>query len=77
MGNVVKHALIPEHIKLSADEKKKLLEENGFVTKKLPKILKTDYAIASMNPKVGDIIKIKRPSPTAGEAIYYRVVVDA
>lgn len=76
MGNIIKHELIPEHIKLSAEEKKKLLKNNSFTTKILPKIIKTDFAIASMSPKVGDIIKIQRPSPTAGVAVYYRVVVE-
>jgi DNA-directed RNA polymerase subunit H (RpoH/RPB5) len=28
-----------------------------------------------MNPKVGDVIEIMRKSQTAGESLYYRVVI--
>jgi DNA-directed RNA polymerase subunit H len=71
-----KHILIPKHIKLNEKEKQKLLEQYNISLKELPRIPKTDAAIASLNAKPGDVIKIIRKSPTAKEAIFYRVVVN-
>jgi DNA-directed RNA polymerase subunit H len=42
----------------------------------LPKILKTDAAIRELDAKPGDVIKVVRVSPTAGESVFYRVVAD-
>lgn len=71
-----KHILIPKHSKLSDNQKEKLLEKYNISVKELPRILKTDPAIASLGAKPGDVTKIIRKSPTASEAIFYRVVVD-
>lgn len=71
-----KHMLIPKHAKLSDAQKEKLLEKYSVSLKDLPRVLKTDPAIISLEAKPGDVIKITRDSPTAGEAIFYRVVVD-
>ena len=73
---VAKHVLIPEHLKLSEKEKKELLEKYNITLQELPKILKDDPAIASLNAKPGDVIKITRKSVTAGEAIFYRGVIN-
>jgi DNA-directed RNA polymerase subunit H len=71
-----KHILIPKHSKLSDSQKEKLLEKYNISIKELPRILKTDPAISSLDVKPGDVIKIIRKSQTAGEAIFYRVVVN-
>ena len=71
-----KHILIPKHSKLSNTQKEKLLEKYNISIKELPKLLRTDPAIVSLDPKPSDVIKIVRKSPTASEAIFYRVVVD-
>ena len=71
-----KHSLIPKHSKLSEAQKEKLLEKYNIAVKELPKILKTDASIISLNSKPGDVIKITRKSQTATEAVFYRVVVD-
>lgn len=73
---ITKHVLVPKHIKLSKEEKEALLKKYNFSDAELPKILITDPAISSLNPKEGDIIKIIRRSPTAKESVYYRVVVN-
>lgn len=70
------HILVPRHVKLSSAEAKKLLEKYDITTKELPKILRTDPAIAELTINTGDVIKIIRKSKTAGEAIYYREVVN-
>jgi DNA-directed RNA polymerase subunit H len=71
-----KHILIPKHSKLSDHQKEKLLENYSISIKDLPKILKSDAVLNSLAAKPGDVIKIMRQSPTAGESVFYRVVVD-
>lgn len=73
---IEEHILVPKHSKLNDKEKKDLLEKYDISLKELPRVLKKDPAIKSLSPKVGDIIKIIRKSPTAGEAIFYRYVVN-
>ena len=72
---VTKHVLIPKHIKLSEKEKKAVFERYNITSKELPKINKNDPAISGLNVKAGDVIKIIRKSPTAGEAVFYRGVI--
>ncbi len=71
-----KHVLIPQHSKLSDKEKAELFESYRISARELPKILKSDPAISSFEVKAGDVIKVIRLSPSAGENIYYRVVVS-
>ena len=42
----------------------------------LPLIFVNDPAILGLGVKPGDMIKITRKSPTAGESLYYRYVVE-
>lgn len=79
MGKTFKlgiHTLVPKHVKLSEGEAKKLLEKYHITVKELPKILRTDPAIAELKVKPGDVIKIFRKSEKSGEAVYYRGVVN-
>ena len=69
------HSLVPKHTKLTQKEKEELLQKYHLTLGQLPKISKDDAAIQPMGAKPGDVIKILRPSVTAGEAVYYRVVV--
>ena len=71
---IKKHILIPKHVKLSVKEKEELFKRYSVSLKELPKIVKDDPAIASLNAKEGDIIKIIRESPTAGKTEFYRGV---
>ena len=66
---------MPDHAKLSEKDKKELYESYSVTFYHLPKINKSDPAIAHLDPKVGDVIKIKRPSITAKTTIFYRGVV--
>lgn len=75
--SVTKHALVPKHSKVSEKEKKEVLEKHKITVGELPKITRKDPALASMDVKEGDVIKIIRKSPTAGETIFYRCVIDA
>jgi DNA-directed RNA polymerase subunit H len=71
---ITDHILIPKHSKCSAKEKEELLQQYHIEERHLPKILKTDAAIRDLDAKSGDVIKILRKSPTAGDSIFYRVV---
>lgn len=67
---------MPKHVKLSDKEKEALLKKYNATLKELPKILKTDQAIANLNAKPGDVIKIIRESSTAGKSVFYRGIVN-
>ena len=70
------HILVPKHTKLSNKEIDELLNTYNVSKRQLPRISKNDAAIKDMKLKVGDIVKIKRVSPTVGEFNFFRVVVN-
>ncbi len=72
----IRHVLIPEHIKLTEKEKEELFKKYNITIRELPKILSSDPAIRHLGAKEGDVIKIIRKSPTAGESIFYRGVIN-
>lgn len=74
--DISKHELVPKHEVLSEEEARELLERLNITKGQLPKIYTTDPMVKKIKAKVGDIIKITRKSPTAGEYIYYRVVIE-
>lgn len=65
---------IPEHIIMNKDEKEELL--NKFTESELARIYSTDRMARYYGAKVGDIIKIIRPSSTAGKNVFYRRVIN-
>lgn len=71
--NVMKHALVPPHVKMSEAEVKELLTTLMLNDKKLlPAILASDPAAKYLNLKPGDVVRITRQSPSAGECLFYR-----
>lgn len=74
--NIFKHYLVPKHEILSPEERQALLEKYYIEPYKLPRIRASDPAIRLIGAKPGDIVKIIRRSPTAGESVYYRYVVE-
>ena len=75
--DLTKHVLIPKHTKLSDKETGELLKHYNITVDSLPKILKGDAALSTLSAKPGDVIKIVRNSSTAGESVFYRVIVNA
>ncbi|MCF8884561.1 MAG: DNA-directed RNA polymerase subunit H [Nitrososphaerota archaeon] len=73
--SILEHELVPEHRILSPEEAEQVLKKYGVRPQQLPYILVSDPVVKEIGAKPGDIIEIKRKSPTAGEAVYYRVVV--
>ncbi|MBI5390017.1 DNA-directed RNA polymerase subunit H [Candidatus Woesearchaeota archaeon] len=70
------HQLVPDHKILSDKEKKEFFDRYQITPKEVPKILITDPAIVAFEPKEGDIVRVKRKSPTAGDTVFYRVIIN-
>ncbi len=73
--DVTKHELVPKHSKLTEKDAKELFAKYAIDMPNLPRIYKSDPAILDLDVKEGDIVKISRKSPTAGETVFYRRVV--
>ena len=73
--DIKRHVLVPKHVKLSEKEKEEVLKRYNARFEDFPRILKKDPALQGINVKYGDLIRIIRKSPTAGETVFYRVVV--
>ena len=74
--NIFKHKLVPKHEIMNDDEKNEILKKYGVEPNQLPQILVSDPIIWVIGAKPGDLIKITRKSPTAGEYVSYRYVVQ-
>ena len=83
----IAHHLVPPHELLSEAEAAQALRELATSVERLPKILvsdpglKTDPKFVAAKeagePLAGRLVRIRRPSQTAGEAIAYRVLVPS
>jgi len=74
--NIFRHHLVPKHEVLTPEEKAEVLEKYRVEPYHLPRIKTSDPIIKVINAKPGDLIKITRKSPTAGEYVSYRYVVE-
>jgi DNA-directed RNA polymerase subunit H (RpoH/RPB5) len=83
----VAHHLAPPHEILSEEETRQVLEQLGASPERLPKILVSDPGLKT-DPKyeglrergetlVGRLVRVHRPSATAGEAVAYRLIVPS
>lgn len=73
---VKNHIYQPRHEILPKNEAEIILKKFNVRTNQLPYILTSDKGLEDLDIRPGDIIKITRKSPTAGESVYYRYVVQ-
>ena len=73
--DITKHELVPKHIILSEKNKEQLLKRYRISLGHLPRISSSDPVIEAIGGNVGDVVKIMRKSQTAGQSVYYRVVI--
>ncbi len=82
----IAHHLVPPHELLSEEEGTAALRELATGVERLPKILASDPGLLT-DPKFvaakeagenlsGRLVRVRRPSQTAGEAVAYRVIVS-
>lgn len=74
--SLLEHKSVPQHILLSENETAKVLKEYDIVKEQLPKIKSTDPVAVEIGAEVGDVIKVIRESQTAGEGLFFRLVID-
>ena len=71
--NVSRHQLVPTHSRMTDLEVKALMETFMLPSKScLPSISVADPMAKYLGIRIGDVVKITRPSQSAGETVYYR-----
>ncbi|OGD49645.1 DNA-directed RNA polymerase subunit H [Candidatus Bathyarchaeota archaeon RBG_13_46_16b] len=74
--DLFEHVLVPRHEILEEKEKEQLLTQLRVHPYQLPQISSFDPAVKAIGAKPGDLLRVIRKSPTAGEHIAYRYVVE-
>jgi DNA-directed RNA polymerase subunit H len=74
--DLFEHKLVPKHEILTEEEKTELLSQYRVQAYQLPQISSLDPTVKAIGAKPGDILRVIRKSPTAGEHTAYRYVVE-
>ncbi|MGB9929386.1 MAG: DNA-directed RNA polymerase subunit H [Methanosarcina sp.] len=74
--SLLDHESVPKHEIMSENELKSVLSKFLIEKEQLPKIKVQDPVCKEIGAALGDVVKITRKSQTAGEAEYYRLVIE-
>jgi DNA-directed RNA polymerase subunit H len=74
---ITNHIYQPRHEIIDRKEAEDVLRKYNAKPSQLPYILIEDKGLEGLEVRPGDIIKITRKSPTAGQSVYYRYVVES
>ena len=75
--NISKHKLVPKHVKLSGEEKEEVLRRYRVTEDKMLLIRTKDPMARYLGLRKGDMVRIERPSETAGVYTTYRVTAES
>ncbi|HEY4673489.1 MAG TPA: DNA-directed RNA polymerase subunit H [Nitrososphaerales archaeon] len=70
------HIYVPKHEIVPEENVGEILKKHNAKLEQFPYILVSDPIVKEIGGRPGDLIKISRKSPTAGEMPYYRFVVE-
>ncbi|KAL0236866.1 hypothetical protein PCE1_000263 [Barthelona sp. PCE] len=72
--NITKHSLVPTHIPLTEEQTQEVLDKYKVEKFQLPRIKKDDPVARFLGLAKMQVVRIERPSETAGRYVSYRVV---